>query len=229
MPLKTFLNLSKERQKEILDICLKEFSLLDYKDVSLTEIIKKLGLAKGSFYRYFESKRDLYEYLIDYAKHVNISLFEKTFKKPVEDILEAWARFYLEAIRFDNANPLFGGFGYKVSQDRDNIILGNVALTSKKLGIKVLKELFHDLQKKGEIRTDIDVDLMIYTLIQVQEGILDYMAIKYKIDFKENIKKGKPPFPIPEKSLKKDLEGFVKILREGMEDKIYKTPSKKEK
>jgi len=229
MPLKTFLNLSKERQKEILDICLKEFSLLDYKDVSLTEIIKKLGLAKGSFYRYFESKRDLYEYLIDYAKHVNIGLFEKTFKKPVEDILEAWARFYLEAIRFDNANPLFGGFGYKVSQERDNIILGNVALTSKKLGIKVLKELFHDLQKKGKIRTDIDVDLMIYTLIQVQEGILDYMAIKYKIDFKENIKKGKPPFSIPEKILKKDLEGFVKILREGMEDKIYKTPSKKEK
>jgi len=41
--------------------------------------------------------------------------------------------------------------------------------------------------------------------------------------------KEKPPFPIPEKTLKKDLEGFVKILREGMEDKIYKTSSKKEK
>jgi hypothetical protein len=45
---------------------------------------------------------------------------------------------------------------------------------------------------------------------------MDYLALKYKIDYKKNIKKGKPLFPIPEDALKKELEGFARILREGI-------------
>jgi AcrR family transcriptional regulator len=216
MPLKTFMNLKKERQKEIIDTCLKEFALRDYKEVSLSKIIEKLGLAKGSFYRYFESKKDLYAYLIEYAKKLNIGLFEKTLKEPGDDILGAWVHFYSEAARLDNEYPVFGGFGYKVSQERDNVVLGNVALKSKMRGIEILRKLFKEQQKKDKIRKDMDVDQMIYTLLQVQEGVMDYLALKYKIDFKKNIEKGKPLFSIPEDLLRKELEGFAQILREGI-------------
>ena len=54
------MNLTEERKKEIIDTCLREFALHDYNEVSLSKIIAELGLAKGSFYRYFETKRDLY-------------------------------------------------------------------------------------------------------------------------------------------------------------------------
>lgn len=216
MPQKTFMNLSKERQKEIMDTCLKEFALHNYNEVSLSKIIAKLGLAKGSFYRYFESKRELYEYLVEYAKELNVGLFEKTLQDPGDDILSAWSRFYLHAAKLDNEDPAFGGFGYKVSQERDNVVLGNVALKSKMRGLEVLKELFVEQQKKGNIRDDLDVDQMIYTLLQVQEGVMDYLALKYKIDFKKNIAKGKPLFSIPEELLQKELAGFARILREGI-------------
>jgi TetR/AcrR family transcriptional regulator len=216
MPLKTFMNLSPERQKEIIDTCLKEFALHDYRDVSLSKIIAKLGLAKGSFYRYFESKRDLYEYLIEYAKTLNVGLFEKTLLDCKSDILGAWVEFYLQAALLDNRYPVFGAFGYKVSQERDNVVLGNVALKSKVQGLKVLRELFEKEQKKGNIRNDLDIDQMIYTLIQVQEGVMDYLALKYKIDFKKNIEKGKPLFSIPKKAIKEELKGFARILKEGI-------------
>ena len=216
MPLKTFTNLSPERKKEIIDTCLKEFALHDYRDVSLSKIIAKLGLAKGSFYRYFESKRDLYEYLIEYAKKLNAGLFEKTFLDCKGDILVAWVEFYLQAALLDNRYPVFGAFGYKVSQERDNVVLGNVALKSKVQGLKVLRELFKKEQKKGSIRKDQDVDQMIYTLIHVQEGVMEYLALKYKIDFKKNIEKGRPLFSIPEEAIKKELKGFARILQEGM-------------
>lgn len=216
MPLKTFMNLDKERQKEIIDTCLKEFALRNYNEVSLSKIIAKLGLAKGSFYRYFESKKDLYAYLIEYAKKLNIGLYEKTLKDPGDDIFGAWARFYAEAAKLDNEYPVFGGFGYKVSQERDNVVFGDVALKSKMKGLEVLRGLFADQQKKGNIREDLDVDQMIYTLLQVQEGVMDYLALKYKIDFKKNIAKGKPLFSIPEDRLKKELAGFARILREGI-------------
>ncbi len=210
------MNLSQERQKEIIDTCLKEFALRDYKEVSLSKIIAKLGLAKGSFYRYFESKRDLYEYLIEYAKKLNVGLFEKTFQDYKGDILRAWVEFYLQAALLDNKYPAFGAFGYKVSQERDNVVLGNVALKSKVQGMKILRGLFEQEQKKGNTRKDLDIDQMIYTLIQVQEGVMDYLVLKYKIDFKKNVEKGKPLFSIPEEALKKELKGFARILKEGI-------------
>ena len=210
------MNLDKERQKEIIDTCLKEFSLRNYNEVSLSKIIAKLGVAKGSFYRYFESKRDLYEYLIEYAKELNIGLFEKTLQDPGDDILDAWSRFYSQAAKLDNEYPVFGGFGYKVSQERDNVVLGDVALKSKMKGLKVLRGIFEEQQKKGNIRKDLDVDQMIYSLLQVQEGVMDYLALKYKIDFKKNITNGKPLFSIPEETLQKELDGFARILREGI-------------
>ena len=216
------MNLDEKRQKEIIDTCLKEFALRDYAEVSLSKIIEKLGLAKGSFYRYFASKRDLYEYLIAYAKKLNVGLFEKTLKDPGDDILLAWSRFYVEAARLDNEFPVFGGFGYKVSQERHNVVLGDVALKSKMQGLKVLRGIFEEQQKKGNIREDLDVDQMIYTLLQVQEGVMDYLALKYKIDYKKNIEKGKPLFSIPEDALKNELEGFACILREGIGKKRRK-------
>ena len=98
-------------------------------------------------------------------------------------------------------------------------MLGNVALKSKIRGIEVLRKLFEHQQKKGNIRKDLDVDQMIYTLLQVQEGVMDYLAIKHKIDFKKNIVKGKPLFSISADLLQKELEGFARILREGIEKK----------
>lgn len=51
MPLKTFENLPPERKKEIINAGLEEFSLHDFRSASLSKIIEKLGIAKGSFYR----------------------------------------------------------------------------------------------------------------------------------------------------------------------------------
>ena len=216
MPLKTFFNLKSERQREIIDVCLEEFGFNDYNEASLTRIIKKLGIAKGSFYRYFENKRDLYEYLIKSAKKLNQAIFNQIFKKPAEDILETWVDFYLAAVKLDNEYPLFSYFGYKVFLERNNVILGNVALKSKEAGIKLLKNLFKQQQDKDLIRKDIDVDLMIFTLLQINEGFLDYLTIKHNIDFKENIKKRNQLFSISLKTIKKELEGFARIIREGI-------------
>ena len=216
MPLKTFFNLKEERQKEIIDVCLEAFAFNDYPDVSLTDIIQKLGLAKGSFYRYFESKRDLYEYLIEYDKQFNRGLFESIFKEPLDDIFDAWVRFFLAAARLDNEYPVLGAFGQKISQERNNIVMGNVILSSKKKGIQILKKFFSAQQKEGKIRQDLDIGLMIYSLLHLQFGIMDYLAIKYNIDFDKNVKQGKPLFPLSEKKLKKELNQFADIMRRGI-------------
>jgi AcrR family transcriptional regulator len=219
MPLKTFLNLTQKRQKEIIDVCLEEFAFNDYNDASLNRIIKKSGVAKGSFYRYFKSKKDVYEYLIEYGKRLNINLFNQAFEKQVDkykDILEAWVAFYLSAVKLDNKYPLFSYFGFKVSQERNNAILGDIVIRGKKLGIEMLRDKFRSQQKKGKIRDDMDTDLLIYILLQIQSGFLDYLSIKYSIDFKKNVKERKPLFTITDEKIGEELNKFAKVLREGI-------------
>ena len=215
LPLKTFENLPPERQKEIIDVCLEEFTFHNYREASLTRIIKKLGLAKGSFYRYFESKKDLYAFLIEYGKRATFELFKKIFEEPMTDIIDAWVRFYLACARQDNAYPLLGYFGYKVTQDKNNPILGDVPFKSKIKGIEFLSDLFLEQQKQGRLRGDVDVDLLIFLLIQIQDGFLDYLRLKYDIDFEKNIKERRPFFPLEETVLKMELESYFGVLRNG--------------
>ena len=82
--------------------------------------------------------------------------------------------------------------------------------------MQVLKKYFQSQQKTGKLRDDLDIDIMIYILLHLQFGFMDYLAIKYKIDFDQNVKQGKPLFPLPEKKLKMELDRFADIMRRGM-------------
>lgn len=70
-----FFNLTSEKQKQIIDAAIKEFAQSGFKKASTNEIIKTANISKGSLFNYFDSKRGLYLYLIDYA----INIIEQKF------------------------------------------------------------------------------------------------------------------------------------------------------
>jgi len=53
-----------ERKNEILDIAQELFLTQGYEKTSVENIIKKVGIAKGTFYYYFKSKEDLMNTLV---------------------------------------------------------------------------------------------------------------------------------------------------------------------
>lgn len=65
MPKQTFLNLSEEKRKAFTEIALDEFANNDYNTASVSKIVEKAGIAKGSVYQYFEDKQELFMYLLD--------------------------------------------------------------------------------------------------------------------------------------------------------------------
>ncbi len=65
MPSDTFLRLNEDKKKKLLDASFKEFSLNNFNDASINRIIKEAGISRGSFYMYFEDKKDLYFYLLE--------------------------------------------------------------------------------------------------------------------------------------------------------------------
>ncbi len=67
MPKPTFFNLPEDKRNLILELAIDEFAGQDYDKASISNIVARAGIAKGSFYQYFEDKRDLYLYLVDLA------------------------------------------------------------------------------------------------------------------------------------------------------------------
>lgn len=54
----------EERKKELLDIAYKQFVKKGYEYTSVDEIIEKAGIAKGTYYYYFESKEQTLDEIV---------------------------------------------------------------------------------------------------------------------------------------------------------------------
>ena len=64
MPKSTFYNLKKEKREKIEEALKKEFSENIFEKASVSNIIEKAGIPRGSFYQYFEDKEDALKYII---------------------------------------------------------------------------------------------------------------------------------------------------------------------
>jgi AcrR family transcriptional regulator len=65
MPKQTFLNLPPEKRETIMNAAIEEFAEYGLENASTNRIVKNSGIAKGSFYQYFEDKQDVFMHLLD--------------------------------------------------------------------------------------------------------------------------------------------------------------------
>lgn len=63
MPTERFYKLPEEKKKAIRDAAMEECIRVPFEKVSINKIIQNAGISRGSFYTYFEDKRDLVRYI----------------------------------------------------------------------------------------------------------------------------------------------------------------------
>jgi TetR/AcrR family transcriptional regulator len=78
MPKQTFLNLTDKKRNQLVATALKEFADRDYNTASVSKIVERAGIAKGSFYQYFKDKQDLYLYLVAIASQKMLDFIAQT-------------------------------------------------------------------------------------------------------------------------------------------------------
>ncbi len=64
MPKSTFLNLAPEKQTKIVAACREEFETNCLSDASVANIVARLGVARGTFYKYFDDLEACYFYVL---------------------------------------------------------------------------------------------------------------------------------------------------------------------
>lgn len=78
MATKTFENLNETKKDQILKSLLNEFSEYKLSEAQVARIIKNCGIARGSFYKYFNDINDSYIYALDTVLHeVHFDVFEQ--------------------------------------------------------------------------------------------------------------------------------------------------------
>lgn len=76
----TFKNLPAAKRQRIEDALLEEFSTYPLTDAKVSHIVKKVDIARGAFYKYFDDLMDAYIYMYHVAIrdiHANMSPDEK--------------------------------------------------------------------------------------------------------------------------------------------------------
>ena len=107
MPKQTFLKLADAKRKSFLHEAYKEFALHSFEAASITNLVKVLGIAKGSVYQYFKDKEALYTYLITEADRQLQTLIDKTCVYEGEGFYDWYTKLLMIEVKFLLSFPQF--------------------------------------------------------------------------------------------------------------------------
>lgn len=175
MPNKTFDNLSDEKKEAVIQAALKEFTVHDFDSASLNDIITEIGIAKGSFYRYFNNKKDLYDYLIEYGLDKKINYVSKVMNA-ADDLFGFILNVTNSYVTFSIENISLAAFMLKASFSdatvRDNYLF-------LKDGKTVLMDKIILSQQKGILSSRFSVDFIYFCIIQLLLESSNYIKENY--------------------------------------------------
>ncbi|SHN59609.1 TetR/AcrR family transcriptional regulator [Desulfitobacterium chlororespirans] len=72
-----FYSLEAEKRERIINAALKEFARNGYEKASTNEMTKEADISKGSLFSYFNTKKELYLFLLDYVVEVIESIYDE--------------------------------------------------------------------------------------------------------------------------------------------------------
>ena len=212
MPKQTFLNLPEEKRQKFIDMAIEEFALNDYQNASITTLVKKMGIAKGSVYQYFENKKDLYYYLIEYVGEKKLQYTGELLTKTGSDFWKWYKKLCSISIQFDLNYPLFGCFLATVARERNNEEVGNIALKNKGESIEFFKKVLQKQIKKGNLSKKNDVATAAFILTQISYGLTDAICMEKDFDLRMKARNNESVFEADNDDIKRLLKKITASL-----------------
>jgi len=112
-----------ERLKELLDAAQELFFSKGYQQVSVSDIIQKVGVAKGTFYHYFKSKSDLLDQLVNRFSEMALERAKSVVEDPDLKALEKLKQFIATVRSAKEENLELMKMVMKVLYRDDNLLL----------------------------------------------------------------------------------------------------------
>lgn len=201
MPTETFFKLTEEKRKKIIEAGKDEFSSVSLDEASIKNIAEKAGIARGSFYQYFKSKKDLLFFILEENRETMEKKLNRIIKESNGDVFNIYISIYddMASKCFDNMNQDIYKRIFENLKTNDESVFEGME-EKKKQDFKNFKNLID--KSKLKIESDLDFDLIIQILNAITMSSV-VRSIKYTS---------------PEKARKEFLKK-IEFIKKGIEEK----------
>lgn len=205
MPKKVFTELDREKQNRVIDAALREFAENGYVGGNTNRIVTECRISKGSLFKYFENKEELYFYLIDTVNAQRLKDMKAEINRLSKDLFERAIDYSLAEISWYINNPVKGRFIIGVASESDPEISRKITERYAKKSDDEFMTLMKDVDMSGfrSSRKEV-VNILKWTLAGVNSTFLKNM--EGKTDDLDKIRK----------EYVKQLKGYLKILERGL-------------
>jgi AcrR family transcriptional regulator len=163
MPKATFFNLPFDKREHITKIAIEEFGNYEYADVSISRIVARAGIAKGSFYQYFADKEDLYAYLLDVIVQKKWEVFSLAHPDPYHTGIFRYLRWMMQAgVQFELTYPDLVRVGYRALSRSANP--QELFARYQQQSLTFYRRLLERGKAQGDIAPEIDDELAAFLL-----------------------------------------------------------------
>ena len=214
MPSQRFFNLPATKRQRFIDVALEEFGNYSYDSASVSRMVKKLGIAKGSVYQYFENKREIYFYLIDYIRDKRLALLEQTIAQSRGDFFADYLAIFHASLEADYSYPLECLFLANISREWNHAELGPVHIIIRRDIIGAVDALIQAAMARGEINSQFDSHLLAFLLVNSTLSIIDYDAIRGN-EQPVSREPNRVALPLTRQTSQDTASQIIAILRDG--------------
>jgi len=188
MPKETFFNLPAEKRAAICDVAIAEFAAYSYEQASINRIVARAGIAKGSFYQYFENKQDLYLYLLQLAGEMKLEYLAPVMRNPEQlDFFILLRDLYAAGIQFAVEHPRFAEISKRLLESKGSPIYEEALAVNLPAAHEFFATLLQDAIARGEVRAGIDVRLFAYLIVSMNNVVLEYYLEHVAQDYDDKL------------------------------------------
>ncbi len=173
--------MKKESKKDrIIDAAVHLFSSKGYYKATVSQIAEEAGVAKGTVYWYFESKKELFQEILltgiyDLIDRITARIEnEQDALKKIEIVVELLLKFYEDSKQYSKM------FQEGVISAIDQEFQGKM-LSLKEQQVSMFKSLVKDASEQGQIRDDIDIEDTAYLLMGMVNIFNPHICIKSNV------------------------------------------------
>lgn len=211
MPKETFLNLGEEKQENVMRAAISKFSSLGYEKSNMGDIAKTAGVAKGSMYQYFENKKELFLYSIQWCIDLLMKKYNKFISAPdkninIFDYLYESSREIIVQMREEREAVIFI---QEVFLGRYKNVLDESMDYIWKASDQYVLDFIRQGKKNGYIREDIDDKLLCLYVTGVSFKFKEYIMNRAKSMGQEIIDE---PFD----EYEKEIKSMIELMKNGM-------------
>ena len=147
MPKKLFFELDKEKQDRIITAAISEFAEYGYENSSTNRIVRNCAISKGSLFKYFDNKEDMYFFLIDtvmadMAKDMSVEINSLS-----TNLYERIIEYSAAEISWYCKNPINGRFIIGIAKEKGSDIGEKIINRYGKKSNDIYHDLLNDIDE----------------------------------------------------------------------------------